>query len=322
MEEVLEYIISMLGKPLDDPCLESLSKLVNDQPTTIYDSKSSRALMFTNSGIDINLDKRQNQIKWVMFHLWTAGVESGEIVPYNGKLPNAITAGDNRSTVTRKLATPQRSERVQGRTRADPEDYWDYYTLGPLELTFMFDGTNKRMNALSIHYTPDNAPPEPPLSEPEAYLETRCTESMLKTITCARTEAQKDKRRGVGSDYLLLGMLINPESTAAIELNSVGITPDQIREQIEKINGPGESRVPREIPFSVGSKRVLAMAIEQVTSLNRRLMDDTHLLLGIIECGEGIAFRILENLQVDVAELRERLLLRNSTNQAEPDAPL
>lgn len=312
MEDLLKRLTDMLGKQLDDPCFDRFVQELGETPEILYDSKSMREFSFKDSGIYVTMDKRQNQIKSVFLHLSTAGVEAGSIAPYKGNLPSGITPEDNRATVKKKLATKPRSQRIQGRTKADPKDYWEYYCFGPLELTFIFDGATKRMDALSIHYTIDTVPPEPPPPDPETFLQDRCSSSVLKTMAFAQSEARRLKHNFIGSEFLLLGLLGESQSISASALGSAGVTLEKARAEVEKIIGRGESRVGNKIPYTYGAKRVLALALEQATKLDREFMDDAHLLLGLIECGEGVGSRVLENLHVDAETLREDVLMRES----------
>lgn len=299
----------MLGKPVDDPCFDRFAQELGEIPVILLDSKSMREFMFKNSGINVSMDKRQNQIKSVFLHFSTALVDAGDMAPYCGTLPNGITARDSKAAVSKKLGTKARSKRIQGRTKDDPKDYWEYYSLGLLELTFIFDGATKQMGALAICYSNNTLPKESPPPEPETYLKNRCTASVLKTIASAQSEARRLKHNLIGSEFLLLGLLCENRSISAQALCSVGVTLESAREEVAKIIGQGESRVCKKIPFTYGAKKVLSLALDQAAKLDCNFVDDAHLLLALIEWEEGVGHRVLNNLRVDAESLRKHVFV-------------
>lgn len=318
MKDPLKSLTDILGKPVDDPCFGRFAQELGETPQLFFDSKSMREFSFKNSGIYVSMDKAQNQIKSVFFHLSTALVEAGDIASYKGNLPNGITAQDSRASVKKKLGIQPRSQRIQGRTKDDPRDYWEYYSIGPLELTFIFDGATRRMRALSIRYTIDIAPPEAPPPEPEEYLnEDRCTASLLRTIAAAQSEARRLKHNLIGSEFLLLGLLCESQSISAKSLVSAGVTLESAREEVERIVGQGAGRAGKKMSYSNGARRVLALALNQATKSDRALIDNTDLLLSLLECEEGVGHRVLENHGVDPESLRKDVLLRERQNKSQ-----
>jgi len=300
MKDPFKSLTDMLGKPVDDPGFDRFVQELGESPEIFYDSKSMQELSFKDSGIYVSMDKRQNQIKSVFFHLSTALTEAGEMAPYQGSLPNGITAQDSKAVVTKKLGIQPRSQRIQGRTKDDPKDYWEYYIIGPLELTFIFDGATKRMGALSIRYTIDTAPPEAPLPEPEEYLEAKSTAFLLRSIASAQSEARRLKHNMIDSGILLLGLLCESQSISAKSLGSAGVTLESARKEVERIVGLGASRSEKKMSYTNGARRVLALALAQATKLDRNFISDTDLLLAMIECEAGVGHRILENHYVDM----------------------
>lgn len=307
MDSCYERLIELLGKSPDDPRFDQFVQDIDETPQLLIDRKNVRQYSFRENGIFIRIDKLQNQIKSVSLHLLSAMVESGASNRYSGNLPAGITPNDKRSLVTKKLALQPRSLNMQGRTPSDPKDNWDYYTVGPLELLFMFNGRSKKLHALSILYTIDNVPLEPP-PEPETFLQSHCTAGVFKTIVLAQEESRRLKHNFVGSDQLFLGLLANTQSLPAIALISYGVNLDKARVEVERIIGFGHSCVGREIPYTPGAKHVFASALKEADSLDSNVVDNEHLLLGMIEFDTGLAIRVLENLGVNPAKLRLEIL--------------
>jgi len=315
MEDLYERLIDMLGKSESDTCFDRFVRDLGETPVLLIDRKSLRHYEFPGAGLSVSIDKEQDQIKSVFLHLSTAGVEAGRIARYGGNLPAGIVPNDARATVRKKLALTPHSERIQGRTKDDPKDFWDNYYVGPLELTFIFDGGSKRMHALSVHYTIDTVPREPAPPEPDTYLQVRCTPTALKAIALGHDEARRLKHKFIGSEMLLLGVVAEGKSIAAIALGSAGVTIERAREEVEMIIGYGSSRVGKKIPYTHGAKRVLEMALKEAEKLGSEHMASGHLLLGLIECGEGVGSRVLENLYVDAQKLRNEVLMLVDRNK-------
>jgi hypothetical protein len=305
----------MLGKPTSDPCLEQFMGDLGEKGKLLSDSKSMSDYFFPDSGLDFHIDKRQDQIKSIFFHLSTAMVEAGNMASYKGSLPAGITVNDDRFSIRKKLNQKPKLKRIQGRTKNDPKDYWEDYFIGDLKLTFIFDGESGRMDALSIHYLVDNLPPEPPPPEPEEYIKSSCTKAALKTIMSAKDEARKLQHRLVGSEFLLLSLFSDHQSIPFAVLNSAGATEAKTRKEVRKIVGVGEHHSIRKVRYTPGAKRLLEGALSEAKKSGCELMGTEHILLGIIEVGEGVAFRVLQNLKVDTEKLRNEVLRQASSGK-------
>merc|ERR1712225_196206 len=95
---------------------------------------------------------------------------------------------------------------------------------------------------------------------------------------------------------------------AAKVLKSMGLTLKDARIEVEKIIGRGSGFVAVEIPFTPRAKRVLELSLEEARQLGHNYIGTEHLLLGLIKEGEGVATRVLENLNVDLSKVRSQII--------------
>ena len=134
------------------------------------------------------------------------------------------------------------------------------------------------------------------------------TEQAIKVIILAQEEARRLGHNFVGTEQLLLGLIGEETGIAAKVLKSFGVNLENARVEIEKTIGRGDGNIGVEIPFTPRAKRVLELALEEVRQLKENYVYTEHLLLGLIRETEGIAARVLENLGVNLEQLRASLI--------------
>ncbi len=130
----------------------------------------------------------------------------------------------------------------------------------------------------------------------------------VKVIMLAQDEARRLGHNLVGSEQVLLGLIGENTSVAAKVLNDLGINIKNARVEVEKIIGRGSRTVGAEIPFTPKMKRVFDKSFAAARQLGDNFIAPEHLLLGLIEDGEGVATKVIENLGVDTAEARSAIL--------------
>ena len=136
----------------------------------------------------------------------------------------------------------------------------------------------------------------------------RFTEKAIKVIMLAQEEARRLGHNFVGTEQILLGLIGEGTGVAAKVLKSMGVNLKDARIEVEKIIGRGSGFVAVEIPFTPRAKRVLELSLEEARQLGHNYIGTEHLLLGLIREGEGVAARVLENLGVDLAEVRTQVI--------------
>ncbi len=130
----------------------------------------------------------------------------------------------------------------------------------------------------------------------------------IKVIMLAQEEARRLGHNLVGSEQVLIGLIGENTSVAAKVLNDLGINIKNARVEVEKIIGRGSRFVSAEIPFTPKMKRVFDKSFEAARQLGDNFIAPEHLFLGLIEDGEGVAIKVIENLGVDTAVARNAVL--------------
>ncbi len=137
----------------------------------------------------------------------------------------------------------------------------------------------------------------------------RFTERARKVVLLAKEEAKRFNHDYIGTEHLLLGLIREGEGVAAAVLQSLGLSLDAIRLEIEKLVQPGPSTVVSgDVPFTPKAKKVIELAMEEARSLGHNYIGTEHLLLGLIREGEGIASQALINLGLDLTKVRRAVM--------------
>ncbi len=132
------------------------------------------------------------------------------------------------------------------------------------------------------------------------------TERARRSIVLAQEEAQRLGNNYIGTEHILLGIISEGESLAAKVLETLGVNLAKVRAEVEAIVGRGGQTVQQEMVFTPRAKRVIELAFEEARQLNHNYIGTEHLLLGLIREGEGVAARVLTNLGVDPAKVRQQ----------------
>lgn len=136
----------------------------------------------------------------------------------------------------------------------------------------------------------------------------RFTEKAIKVIMLAQEEARRLGHNFVGTEQILLGLIGEGTGISAKVLKSMSVTLKDARIEVEKIIGRGSGFVAVEIPFTPRAKRVLELSLEEARQLGHNYIGTEHLLLGLIREGEGVAARVLENLNIDLSKVRTQII--------------
>lgn len=135
------------------------------------------------------------------------------------------------------------------------------------------------------------------------------TDTAIKAIMLAQEEARRLGQNLVGTEQILLGLIGEGTGVAAQVLSELGITLQDARQEVEKIVGRGARYVPAEIPFTPKVKRVFEQAYSEARQLGNDYIGSEHLLLGLLHEGEGVAAKVLQNLDVDPEKVRTMVIL-------------
>ncbi|CAA7056393.1 unnamed protein product [Microthlaspi erraticum] len=127
----------------------------------------------------------------------------------------------------------------------------------------------------------------------------RFTVGAIKVLTLSQEEARRVGHNFVGTEKILVALIMEETGIAAKVLESMGIDLEYCREEVEKIIGRGSGIVAEDIPFTPRAKLVLKLSVEEARQLGHNYIGTEHILLGLLSEGEGVAARALENIGVD-----------------------
>jgi ATP-dependent Clp protease ATP-binding subunit ClpC len=136
----------------------------------------------------------------------------------------------------------------------------------------------------------------------------RFTEKAIKVIMLAQEEARRLGHNFVGTEQILLGLIGEGTGAGSKVLKAMGVNLKDARIEVENFIGRGSGFVAVEIPFTPRAKRVLELSLEEARQLGHNYIGTEHLLLGLIKEGEGVATRVLENLNVDLSKVRSQII--------------
>src|SRR5256885_6228995 len=91
-------------------------------------------------------------------------------------------------------------------------------------------------------------------------------------------------------------------------LESLGISREAVRAQVEEIIGHGGSAPSGHIPFTPRAKKVLELALREALQLGHNYIGTEHILLGLIREGEGVAAQVLVKLGADLSRVRQQVI--------------
>ena len=143
-------------------------------------------------------------------------------------------------------------------------------------------------------------------------------------LQLARAEADRFNHGYVGTEHLLLGLIALGQGVAVEALRNLGVDLQSVRVEVEKAVGSGpETKTIGNVPFTPRAKKVLALSASEARGLGHGYVGTEHILLGLLREGEGIASRVLENLGVDLDEIRYEIMktLDPNYDPSEMDTP-
>ena len=139
-------------------------------------------------------------------------------------------------------------------------------------------------------------------------------------LQLARKEADRFNHNYVGTEHILLGLIKLGQGVAVNVLQKMGLDLETVRMEVEKQVGSGpETKMVGNIPYTPRVKKVLALAGKEAKSLQHSYVGTEHVLLGLLREGEGVAARVLKNLEVDIERTRNEILRELDPNFSQQD---
>jgi ATP-dependent Clp protease ATP-binding subunit ClpC len=136
----------------------------------------------------------------------------------------------------------------------------------------------------------------------------RFNERARHVVVLAQNEARALKHNYIGTEHILLGLLREEDGLGARVLASHGVTVEEARVQIRRVIGEGDEEITSgQMPLTPRSKKVLELSLREALSLRANYVNTEHILLGLLQEGEGVAARILLDFDVDADEVRDQI---------------
>lgn len=150
-------------------------------------------------------------------------------------------------------------------------------------------------------------------SSPENF-----TPAAQRVLAMAREEADRFNHNFVGTEHALLGLIKHGKGVAFNVLKKIGLDLDMLRLEIEKLMGTGpdrrflatgpEQKIVGDNPYTPRLKKALTLAAKEAKALNHTYVGTEHILLGLLREGDGVAARVLKNMNVDMEQTRLEIL--------------
>src|SRR5450631_4423389 len=149
----------------------------------------------------------------------------------------------------------------------------------------------------------------------------RFTDRARRVVVLAQEEARMLNHNYIGTEHILLGLIHEGEGVAAKALESLGISLDAVRQQVEEIIGRGQQEPSGHIPFTPRAKKVLELSLRESQQLGHNYIGTEHILLGLIREGNGVAAQVLVKLGADLNRGRQQVIQLLHGRTAEEPGP-
>lgn len=137
------------------------------------------------------------------------------------------------------------------------------------------------------------------------------TDSAKAVLAIAQEEAKYFRHQSVGSEHLLLALVLEPNGIAGKALRQLNAEKNDIREEIEHLTGYGTVKnYPQGsyLPYSPRAKQVFAYAGDEAKRLGAPSIGTEHILLGLLRDEDILASRILMNLGLSLSKMRQLVM--------------
>ncbi len=151
----------------------------------------------------------------------------------------------------------------------------------------------------------------------------RFTNQARRVVVLAQEESRNLNHNYIGTEHLVLGLLHEGRGTGARALESLDVTLEAVRGEVETRIGRGNEQQSGHIPFTPRAKKALELSLRESLALGQSYIGTGHLLLGLIRKGDGVGVEVLVSLGADLNVLRARVieLLPDDTEEGAAPGP-
>ncbi len=135
----------------------------------------------------------------------------------------------------------------------------------------------------------------------------RFTQRARRVLSLAHQEAESMRHERIGTEHLLIGLVVEEAGLAGRALRALGLDPDRVREMVQRFVKPGRGSTGGRVDLAPETKRVLKYAVEEAQRMGHQHIGTEHLLLGLIRDKDTMAMRVLERLGLSAEQIRRQL---------------
>ena len=146
----------------------------------------------------------------------------------------------------------------------------------------------------------------------------RFTDRARRAVVLAQEQARLLHHDYIGTEHILLGLIQEGGGVAAKALESLGVSLEAVRQQVEELVGHGQAEPSEYIPFAPQAKQVLKLALGEAMALGHHYIGTEHILLGLIREGKGPAAQVLASLGADQNLVRQQVIALLHGHQGGP----
>jgi ATP-dependent Clp protease ATP-binding subunit ClpC len=136
----------------------------------------------------------------------------------------------------------------------------------------------------------------------------RFTERARRVVVLAQEESRMLDHNYIGTEHLLLGLLHEGEGVAVKALESLGLSLEAVRQQVESTIGRGQTPPPGHIPFTKRAKLAMELSLREALALGHNYIGTEHILMGVLREGTGVATQVLTTMGADLEKVREQVV--------------
>ena len=136
----------------------------------------------------------------------------------------------------------------------------------------------------------------------------RFTDRARKAVVAAQEEAQRLNHNYIGTEHLLLGILVDSTSVGARAAAALGLSLEGARAKVTEIIGRGPVPPTPPVPFTPRAKKSFELALRAALELHHNYIGTEHLLIGLAREEKGVAADVLHSVGADDVALREKVV--------------
>jgi ATP-dependent Clp protease ATP-binding subunit ClpC len=133
----------------------------------------------------------------------------------------------------------------------------------------------------------------------------RFTQRARRVLTLAQESAEKMYHNYIGTEHLLLGLLLEESGVAGKVLRGMGVSSRRVEEMVERMAGTGRRGTRGSAELTPRTKRVIELAVDEARRMGHHYIGTEHLLLGLVRQGESVALDILKQLDITPEQIRQ-----------------